>query len=313
MARSSFTKLKGALVRSSTDAGSPMPETPTLNKLLSQSGSATKVASIPLVTSSAKVGQDFVATTPILTQVEHNLIVLTEWIAATVVINLAFLAGLALVVDSWGVKLLNKVEQWVPSLFTTTAPQVQQAVKKQYDGARSYAVATGTKAQTQLAQLKQQHMVLQRSYDSLVAINAQLVTVGTKVKSKGTQVSTQATATAQLQLGLVYTEMERLQQYLVSLPADAQKRFTPLQQNVLTKYDQTMQQLKQSQSPLAPRLMAVSEYVSTSVLPALSSALNSVPLTKTTAIAVVTEDEPAAPEASTFNEQPATETVNGHK
>lgn len=298
----SFTALKDALARS--DSASPMPETPTLNKVLSQSGSVTKVASVPLVASGAQAGQDFVATSKILAKVEHNVLVVTEWIAATLVINLAFLAGIALMVDSWGVKFLNKVEQWVPSLFTTTAPQVQQSVKKQYEGARSYAVATGIKAQTHFGQLKEQHVVSKRSYESLAAVNMQLFAAGIKVKSKGTEATAKATATAQAQIGLAYTELERLHMYISSLPADAQKRLTPLQKSFMAKYDQTIQQLKESQSPIAPRIFAVSEYVSTSVLPALGSALSSFPIAKT-AVA-----EPA--QTTTVNDE-GTETMNGHK
>ncbi len=149
-------------------------------------------------------------------------------------------------------------------------------------------------AQKQFEELKSHNAYVQRAVDSLHSLQANLHKTLSRAKENGASANGDAAKKeAQSISNAIFSELERVRSFALSLPAESRKRFHPVLDTFTEAYETLSKEARNTEAPATTRLQNVLKYVREQSLPALQKAIIDPPTS-----AAAAADKPVAPNGS---------------
>lgn len=127
------------------------------------------------------------------------------------------------------------------------------------------------KAVQQLQQNENVH--LQRAGNTIVSINEKLTSLYQDWSKKGKADVAEGEEKAQGLVNNLFTELDNLNKYAKSLPAEGQKRLTPVIDTFQSTYQEAYKEAFDSKAPVQERVGKIINYLKTDTLPALHKSI----------------------------------------
>ncbi|KAE8215534.1 hypothetical protein CF319_g3030 [Tilletia indica] len=196
-------------------------------------------------------------------------------------------------VDAWGAKAFDFAESHVPYPFHVTTEEVyKQALAAPHeiatrlrsmpgDAHRAYETRVYAPAKNvyderivpAYAQAKKENAVFQRAAEVVEQLQAKLSSTLETVRSRGKQDGDEASRKAENIASSLMGELERVRNFIGSVPAASQQRVQPVLDTFGTTYQNLSKQATDTSIPVSQRLQNILVYVREKSLPALQHAI----------------------------------------
>ncbi|WFD41682.1 hypothetical protein MPSI1_000314 [Malassezia psittaci] len=151
------------------------------------------------------------------------------------------------------------------------ADDIVSSYKKSAKDNAQHLYEQTNKTITQLQQNENVH--LQKAGNAIVSINEKLTSIAQDWSKKGKAEVAEGEQKAQGLVNSLFTELDNLNKYAKSLPAEGQKRLSPVIDTFQSTYQEAYKEAFDSKAPVQERVSKVTQYLRSQTLPALHKAL----------------------------------------
>ncbi|KAK0525907.1 hypothetical protein OC835_004682, partial [Tilletia horrida] len=196
-------------------------------------------------------------------------------------------------VDAWGAKAFDFAESRVPYPFHVTSEQVYKQASDPVhqlvallriipsEAHKAYETRVYTPAKSvyderivpAYTQAKKEHAVFQRAAEVVEKLQANLVSTLETVTSRGKQEGDEASRKAENIASSLLGELERVRNFVASVPAASSQRVQPVLDTFGTTYENLSKEATNTSIPVSQRFQNIIAYVREKSLPALHHAI----------------------------------------
>lgn len=184
-------------------------------------------------------------------------------------------------VDHFGLQTLDYAKSKFPFPFEAKWEDLLSLAKQPFDKADNIATDYKNTAKENVQHLYDQtnkaveqlqqneNVYLQKAGNTIVSINESLTKVGQDWSKKTSSEAAEGEKKAQGLVSNLFSELDNLQKYALSLPAEGQKRLSPVIDTFQDTYKEARIEAYDSKLPVQERVSKVTNYLKTQTLPAL--------------------------------------------
>lgn len=162
------------------------------------------------------------------------------------------------------------VAQYYEAIHKAYGTHVKEPAQSVYDARVAPAVGSASK---QFEELKSQNAYVQRAVDAVSQLQSNLQKTLDSVATRGKENGDRAQKEAQSISNAIFSELERVRGFALSLPAESRKRFNPVLGTFTEAYETLSREVRNTNAPATERLHNVVKYVREQSLPALQKAI----------------------------------------
>ncbi|KAL9935172.1 hypothetical protein V8E36_006248 [Tilletia maclaganii] len=275
------------------DVAPPSLNPTKIDEVKNNSQSIRRVLGVPLINESLTFASNTINAYPILHtpyQLTENLVNTSLKVAEPITTRLH--PGIALV-DSWGAKAFDFAEARVPYPFHVTSEQVyKQALAAPHEviallrsvpgeAQKTYETRVYAPAKTvyderivpAYAQAKKENAVFQRAAEVVEKLQANLVSTLDQITARGKTEGDAASRKAENIGSSLLGELERVRNFVASVPAASSQRVQPVLDTFGSTYEQLSKEATNTSIPVSQRFQNILAYVREKSLPALHHAI----------------------------------------
>ncbi|KAK0545542.1 hypothetical protein OC846_005621 [Tilletia horrida] len=274
-------------------ASNPTTQSSKIDEVKNSSQSIQRVLGVPLISESLTFASKTINQYPILATPYHLTgNILDHSLKAAEPITSRLSPQFALV-DAWGAKAFDFAESRVPYPFHVTTEQVYKQARAPAEQVvsllRAYSAEAQKAYETRVyqpaksvyderivpayAQAKKENAVFQRAAEVVEKLQANLAATVDNITSRSKTESDQASRKAENIASSLLGELERLRNFVGSVPAASSQRVKPVLDTFGSTYENLSREALNSSIPVTQRFQNIISYVREKSLPALQHAI----------------------------------------